>query len=154
MSTSVCFASESCARRASTDVGSCDRRSSTSNIFDGGSCNRRLSTLESKILCEKYEYFLSNFDENTNKTFAIEDDNQEFYEIRECYKNQRYFRVLKLEIQRCINSLHWKMKIKWKNYKQRRTEIIKQFEYGKYEILLRSVFCYDVKKIILSFVFK
>ena len=53
-----------------------------------------------------------------------------------------------------IQSLHWEMKIKWKKYKQRRTEIIKQFEYGKYEILLRPVFCYGVKTLIFSFMFK
>ena len=87
-------------------------------------------TPESKMMYEKYIYFLYDV---TIKYDSIQE-----------YINNRMY----------IQSLHWEMKIKWKKYKQRRTEIIKQFEYGKYEILLRSVFCYDVKKIILSFMFK
>ena len=43
---------------------------------------------------------------------------------------------------------HWDIKPLWKNYKKRRAQIIKKFEYGKYEILLRPHFCYDVRKII------
>ena len=85
----------------------------------------------SKMMYEKYVYFLAQLDKSKIIPFEA------FQE----YFNTRMY----------IQSLHWEMKIKWKKYKQRRTEIIKQFEYGKYEILLRSVFCFDVKKIILSF---
>ena len=49
---------------------------------------------------------------------------------------------------------HWLIKSPWKNYKKRRTQLIKKFEYGKYEILLRSKFCFDIKNLILSFMFK
>ena len=90
-------------------------------------------TPESKLMYEKYVYFLTQLDESKIITL---DAFQEYF-------NTRMY----------IQSLHWEMKIKWKKYKQRRSEIIKQFEYGKYEFLLRSVFCYDVKKIILSFLF-
>ena len=89
-------------------------------------------TPESKMMYEKYVYFLAQLD----KIIPF-DAFQEYF-------NTRMY----------IQSLHWEMKIKWKKYKQRRSEIIKQFEYGKYEILLRSVFCYDVKTLILSFMFK
>ena len=97
-------------------------------------------TPESKMMYEKYVYVLSRLDEDVDKILAIADKSVELDAIQEYFNNRMY-----------IQSLHWEMKIKWKKYKQRRTEIIKQFEYGKYEILLRSVFCYDVKKIILSF---
>ena len=90
-------------------------------------------TPESKMMYEKYVYFLTQLDQSKIITL---DAFQEYF-------NTRMY----------IQSLHWEMKIKWKKYKQRRTEIIKQFEYGKYEILLRSVFCYDLKTLILSFMF-
>ena len=48
--------------------------------------------------------------------------------------------------------LHWNIKPKWKEYRKRRNQIIKKFEYGKYEILLRSEFCCDIKNIILSYI--
>ena len=97
-------------------------------------------TPESKMMYEKYVYFLSRLDEDVDTILAIEDKSVELDAFQEYFNTRMY-----------IQSLHWEMKIKWKKYKQRRTEIIKQFEYGKYVILLRSVFCYDVKKIILSF---
>ena len=62
-------------------------------------------TPESKMMYEKYVYFFSQLDKYKIITL---DDYQEYF-------NTRMF----------IQSLHWEMKIKWKKYKQRRTEIIK-----------------------------
>jgi len=48
---------------------------------------------------------------------------------------------------------HWDIKPLWKNYKKRRAQIIKKFEYEKHEILIRPYFCTDIKNLILSFIF-
>ena len=55
------------------------------------------------------------------------------------------------EIVQNINWMHYLIKGHWKNYKKRRSELINKFEYGKYEMLLRSLFCNDIKNLILSF---
>ena len=52
-----------------------------------------------------------------------------------------------------VISMHWDIKRPRKNYKSRRSEIIKKFEYGKYEISLRPHFCQDIRKLILTFIF-
>ena len=49
--------------------------------------------------------------------------------------------------------LHWESKPIYRNFKARRYQIIKQFNYEKYMILLKPHFCYDVRTIILGFLF-
>ena len=57
------------------------------------------------------------------------------------------------EIVQYINYMHYLIKGHWKNYKKRRSELIKKFEYNKMEILLRRHFCNDIKNLILSFLY-
>ena len=57
------------------------------------------------------------------------------------------------EIVQYINYMHYLIKGHWKNYKKRRSELIKKFEYNKMEILLRPHFCTDIKNLILTFLY-
>ena len=57
------------------------------------------------------------------------------------------------EIVQYINWMHYHIKGHWKNYKKRRSELIKKFEYNKMEILLRRHFCNDIKNLILTFLY-
>ena len=47
--------------------------------------------------------------------------------------------------------MHWSLKPHLKQYRKRRAQIIKKFEYGKFQILLRPHFCCDIRKIILQY---
>ena len=55
------------------------------------------------------------------------------------------------EMVQYINWMNYLIKGHWNNYKKRRSELIKKFEYNKMEILLRPHFCTDIKNLILSF---
>ena len=57
------------------------------------------------------------------------------------------------EMVQYINYMHYLIKGHWKNYKKRRSELIKKFEYNKMEILLRPHFCTDIKNLILTFLY-
>jgi len=96
------------------------------------------------IMHDKYRYSIDSITDkirNTrNKSYILPEEYEEYKHYCNFYK--------------FINSLYKEIKLQWKIYKDIRSEIIKQLEYGKYEILLRSVFCYDVKTLILSFMFK
>ena len=48
--------------------------------------------------------------------------------------------------------MHNEIKPILKNYRRNRARILKKFEFGKFEILLRPKFCSDVKLLILSFI--
>ena len=50
--------------------------------------------------------------------------------------------------------MHWKIKPYWRDFRKRRAYLLKKFEYGKYELLLRSKFCYDIKTLILAYIMK
>ena len=55
------------------------------------------------------------------------------------------------EIVQYINYMHYLIKGHWKNYKKRRSELIKKFECKKTEIIITPYFCNDIKNLILSF---
>ena len=40
----------------------------------------------------------------------------------------------------------------YKNFKSARSRMIKKFNYGKYHLLLKLIFCYDIRTFIISFI--
>ena len=48
--------------------------------------------------------------------------------------------------------MHWELKPLYRNFKSRRSQIIKNFNYEKYMILLKPYFFYDIRTVILSFI--
>ena len=57
------------------------------------------------------------------------------------------------EMVQYINYMHYLIKGHWKNYKKRRSELIKKFEYKKTEIIITPYFCTDIKNLILTFLY-
>ena len=90
-------------------------------------------------LYAKYRYFL----------FVLSNERlQLFYKCEQELDYEAFFEIYNYGIWK-----HWQVRPIWKNYKKRRAQIIKKFENGKYEILIRPYFCTDIKNLILSFIF-
>ena len=87
----------------------------------------------------KYKYFMHLLDNNRHELFYINEDSLDYQKFFENYN--------------MIISYHWLIKPPWRNFKKRRSEIIKHFEYGKYDIIITKYFCNDVKNLILTFIF-
>ena len=51
-----------------------------------------------------------------------------------------------------IRRIHDEMKLSFRYFKNRRSQMIKKFTFGKYMILLRSRFCTDICTIIIKFI--
>ena len=92
---------------------------------------------ETLDLYAKYRYVLHLLSDERNELFQNDPDFEKFFEA---YNMTICF--------------HWKIKNPYKNFNRRRNELIKRFEYGKYNILLQEKFCYDISLIILSYIIK
>ena len=95
--------------------------------------------LDTHNLYTKYRYFMYVLS-NERLSFFIKNENELDYD-----KFFMYFA-----------DIEWNLlviKDPWKNFRRKRSKLIKKFEYKKYEILLRSKFCYDIKILILTFIF-
>ena len=90
-------------------------------------------------LYSKYSYFLLLFSDQRNELFLRSENDLDFDKFFEAYN--------------WVISYHVEIKTYWRNYNKTRSRLIKQFNYGKYMILLRSHhFCYDICTVILSFI--
>lgn len=85
----------------------------------------------------KYKYILELFTEEREELF-INDPNLE-----------RFFDTYNM-----IICFHWRIKKPYKYFNRRRNELMKKFNYGLYELLLKEFFCDDISSIILSFIIK
>ena len=94
---------------------------------------------ETLELYKKYRYYLFILDHGRHPLFFIDDHTLDYEKFFEHYNY--------------VVSMHWRIKPIWKEYNKRHNMIIKRFEYGKYDILLRPHFCADIRNIILSFIF-
>ena len=94
---------------------------------------------ETFILYSKYRDFLLLLSDQRNILFNKSNDELDLERFSESYNY--------------VIKLHWEIKPLWKKYNQNRFQIIKKFEYGKYEISIRHYFCTDIKNVILSFLF-
>ena len=94
---------------------------------------------ETSIIYSKYSYFLILLFDQRDYLFNKFDDELSF----EIFFEKRNY----------VINLHREIKTQWKKYNQNRFQIMKKFEYGKYEIILRPYFCRDIKNVILSFLF-
>ena len=47
---------------------------------------------------------------------------------------------------------HSQLRPFYKNFKSTRSRMINKFNYGKYHLLLKLIFCYDIRTIIISFI--
>ena len=95
---------------------------------------------ETLSLYNKYRVFLHVLSDERLQLFQKSENSLDYEAFFEYYND--------------VINWHWKIKPVYKNYKNRRSQIIKKFEYKKYEILLRPIFCTDIKNLILSFIFK
>ena len=94
---------------------------------------------ETLNIYSKYSYFL----------FVLSNErNDIFYKSYTEIDYEKFFTLYNEVI-----AWHWEIKPLWKKYNQNRFQIIKKFEYGKYEISIRHYFCRDIKNVILSFLF-
>ena len=94
---------------------------------------------ETAFLYFKYRYFLLILSDERNELFyksKTELDYEKFFNL--------YDHIL---------DLHYEIKPLWRNYNKQRSQMIKRFEYGKYEMLLRLYFCTDIKNVILGYLF-
>ena len=108
---------------------------------------------ETTYLYFKYRYFLLILSDERNELFyksKTELDYEKFFNL--------YDHIL---------DLHYEIKPLWRNYNKQRSQMIKRFEYGKYEMLLRLwqshkylrhgrkrlYFCTDIKNVILGYLF-
>ena len=91
-------------------------------------------------LYEKYRYFYYLV---SNERFTL------FHKDVTEVEYERFFDMLQY-----ILYTHWCIKPYWNYFKKRRSQIIKIFDYKKYEISLRPYFCSDINKYILSFIFE
>ena len=89
-------------------------------------------------LYSKYSYFLLLLSDQRNELFLRSENDLDFDKFFEAYN--------------WVISYHWKIKPLYRNFKKRRSQIIKKFEYEKYEISIRPYFCTDIKNVILSFI--
>ena len=94
---------------------------------------------ETSIIYSKYSYFLTLLFDQRDYLFNKSNDELDLERFSESCNY--------------IIKLHWEIKPLWKKYNQNRFQIIKKFEYGKYEISIRPYFCRDIKNVILSFLF-
>ena len=93
---------------------------------------------ETLELYKKYRYYLFIIDDGRHPYFFIDETTLDYEKFFEHYNY--------------VVCMHWRIKPIWKEYKKRQNMIIKKFEYGKYEILLRPHFCADIRKLIISFI--
>ena len=94
---------------------------------------------ETEMLYYKYRYFLFLISNERNDLFyksEIELDYEKFFDLH----NYGMY-------------LHWQIKPAWRKYNKNRDQIIKKFEYGKYEIAIRPYFCTYIKNVIFSLMF-
>ena len=87
---------------------------------------------------QKYRDFLFTLSDQRNELFLRSENDLDY---------ERFFDTFNWVI-----SYHWKIKPLYRNFKKRRSQIIKKFEYEKYEISIRPYFCTDIKNVILSFI--
>ena len=86
----------------------------------------------------KYEYFLLLLSDERHYIFETSENDLDFNKFFDAYN--------------WVISYHWKIKPHWNNFNKTRSRLIKQFNYGKYMILLRSHFCYDICTVIIGFI--
>jgi len=94
---------------------------------------------ETSNIYSKYIYFLHVMSDERNSLFYKSESELDYEKFFDVYNNGIY--------------LHWQIKPAWRNFNKNRSQIIKKFEYGKYEITMRPYFCRDIKNLILSFLF-
>ena len=87
---------------------------------------------------QKYRVYLSILDNGRHPLFYIDENTLNYEAFFDAYQWGVY--------------LHHEIKPVWRKYKTRRNQIIKKFERGKYMILLRSYFCYDLVNLIIEFI--
>ena len=88
----------------------------------------------------KYRYFLRVLSNERLRLFLKNENDIDFDSFFDNYNHVIY--------------MHYNLKPILKNCRRNRARAFQKFEYGKYEILLRSVFCPDIKNLILSFIIK
>ena len=119
-------------------------------------------TPETLELYAKYRYFLYLLS-NERLFYFLNEDTKAGLHPAECTQANFQFALSDkehLDYDKFFNTYnhvitwHWCIKPRWRDYKKRRAYLIKKFEYGKYNILLSSKFCYDVKILILSYIMK
>ena len=98
-------------------------------------------TPETLELYAKYRYFLYLL--SNERLFYFLNEDKEHLDYDKFFDTYNH-----------VISWHWCIKPRWRDYKKKRAYLIKKFEYGKYELLLRSKFCYDIKTMILSYIMK
>ena len=89
-------------------------------------------------LYSKYSYFLLLLSDQRNQLFLRSENDLDFNKFFDTYN--------------WVISYHWKIKPHWNNFNKTRSRLIKQFNYGKYMILLRSHFCCDICTVIIGFI--
>ncbi len=93
---------------------------------------------ETKILYNKYQYFLFLLSNERNELFLRSQNDLDYEWFFDSYD--------------WVVVLHRKIKPLYMNFKTRRLQMMNKFEHGKYMILLRPNFCYDIRKLIVSFI--
>ena len=95
---------------------------------------------ETKILYNKYSYFLFVLSNDKNYFFTKDNTTLDFDDFFEYFND--------------VVNWHCKIKPLYRNFHKRRSQIIKNFEHTKYLIMLRPKFCYDVRNLIVTFILK
>ena len=93
---------------------------------------------ETLNLYSKCSYFLLLLSDQRNQLFLRSKNDLDFNKFFDAYN--------------WVISYHWKIKPHWNNFNKTRSRLIKQFNCGKYMILLQSHFCYDICTVIIGFI--
>ncbi len=87
---------------------------------------------------QKYRYFLHVLSDERIMLFQKSEHEFNYEEFFELYN--------------WIIYMHWTLKPIYRNFKTRRSQIIKKFNYEKYYILLKPYFCHDLVTVIITFI--
>ena len=94
---------------------------------------------ETLQIYSKYNMFISTLSDDDYINFR---NNKHEIDINEFFSYLSYIDIMRFKIIRPL-----------RNYRNTRSRILKKFENKKYEITIRSYFCYDIKNLILTFIY-